>query len=386
MTFKHGRYWWTWIPTSRGTSVRRSLKTTNKVRADQIERMIASWKDQARWELLDAIASKSLSVDRAFIAYQHAQPDALVAELAAEQAAKESAAAAGPSAQSFIERWATWLAGQGRRPQTVEAYVRQVRAVLGETDVTLSQLTRQWLRGQIANVGVKQTNRYRSAVSAFCAWLVDEDRLERNPVRDIRRIAESAPRDRHLLREDALKLLDALPAPYRALHALMAGTGMEISAALAVRYGDIDRAKRTVRARGTKRRHRDRTVMFFNRWLPEWERFTAHLDETPGVGNALVFPDIDRDLSYRKLIEACGQSITDYTQHDWRHTYAVQGVKDRMPFYIIAHQLGHANETMVRQVYGKFRSAGDDLAAWAESQVTFDVTFGEASRSAAKGR
>lgn len=375
MTFRHGRYWWTRIPTSRGPWVRRSLKTENKTLAEQLERMIASWRDQARWDLLDPLATGELPVSRAFAAYQRAGADDLVRELAEERRLATQAANDGPDLVVLIDRWSTWLKKQGKREDTVTAYARQVRALLGDGPVRVHELTRPWIRERIASLPVKQTNRYRSALSAYCTWLVDEDILARNPVRDVRRIAEAAPRDRHLARAEILKVLDALPAPYRALNALMAGTGMEISAALSLRYGDIDRKRRTVRARGTKRRHRDRTVKFFARWTEEWNRFVEHLDANPGVGDALVFPGIHRRRAYQVLVEACeAVEISDYTQHDWRHTYAVQGVRDRMPDHLIAHQLGHANVLMVQLVYGRYRVSDEDLEAWNALDVTSSVT------------
>lgn len=381
MTFKHGKYWWTRIPTSRGRAVRRSLQTTVRARAEQIERMIASWRDQARWTLLDALASGELTMARAFDAYQTTGAEALTAQLVKERAAGEDLV---PRVRAWID---ALTARGGHRADTLTAYKRQALAVLGDGPVFASTLTKAWIRDRLANVGVTQTNRYRSALSAFCTWLVDEDLLERNPVEDVRRKAESAPRDRHLTRDETLTLLDALPAPFRALNALMSGTGMEISAALAVRYGDVDRARMSVRARGTKRRHRDRTVKFFARWRPEWERFVAHLDENPGVGDALVFPGIHRRRAYQELVDACaadGVKISDYRQHDWRHTYAVQAVRDRMPDHLIAHQLGHANTLMVQLVYGKFRVTGEDFDAWAETDFGASVVTPSDTRTTLK--
>lgn len=368
MTFRNGRYWWTRIPTSRGVSVRRSLRTANKARADQLARMIGSWRDQARWVLLDALACGELSLDRAFDAYQSAAVDRLVSEIVRVRDA-------GALVVPLVAAWeASLIAGGQLRPATLAAYVRQVRALVGPEPVRVRELTREWIRARLAALRaggvVTQTNRYHSALSVFCRWLVDEGHLERSPMLEVPRRAESAPRDRHLSREDALRVLAALPEPFRAMHAVMSGTGMEVSAVCALRYRDIDRERRALRARGTKRRHRDRTVRFFPRWEAEWDLLERHLAAHPGVGDALVFAGQDRYASYAALMAACAAlAIADYRQHDWRHTYTVQAIRDRMPDHLIAHQLGHANTLMVQTVYGRFRVTAEDLDAWTREQA-----------------
>ncbi|HVT38751.1 MAG TPA: tyrosine-type recombinase/integrase [Gemmatimonadaceae bacterium] len=75
---------------------------------------------------------------------------------------------------------------------------------------------------------------------------------------------------------------------------------------------------------------------------------------------------------------ACkAKGIAHYRQHDWRHTYAVQAVRQGMPLPLIAKQLGHANTIMVQRVYGRFLPEASDYAAYAAKsaeRVTIPVT------------
>ena len=61
----------------------------------------------------------------------------------------------------------------------------------------------------------------------FAKWLVEREVLETNPVRDVKSAKPNPARMVWLERKDPKRRIDALPEPYKALEALMAGTGME---------------------------------------------------------------------------------------------------------------------------------------------------------------
>ena len=51
---------------------------------------------------------------------------------------------------------------------------------------------------------------------------------------------------------------------------------------------------------------------------------------------------------------------TDYRCHDWRHTYAVQALRDGESPQVVAHQLGHKTAATVHAVYGRYVPIASD--------------------------
>jgi integrase len=50
------------------------------------------------------------------------------------------------------------------------------------------------------------------------------------------------------------------------------------------------------------------------------------------------------------------------TLHDWRHTYAVNSLRDGMKPTTVARQLGHRDASLVHRVYGRFIVDARDYA------------------------
>lgn len=65
--------------------------------------------------------------------------------------------------------------------------------------------------------------------------------------------AAGKPRIHYLETEEAVKLADAQPEPYRSFSALLAGTGIEVSVALNLRRRDVDVKNREILRRARKR-------------------------------------------------------------------------------------------------------------------------------------
>ena len=108
----------------------------------------------------------------------------------------------------------------------------------------------------------------------------------------------------------------------------------------------------SVRAPGTKRINRNRSIYITEPWC--WEIFGAWLHQQPALPGAPVFT-IGYDGAAAALKRALDAAeIDDYKPHDWRHTYAVQALRDGLAAQTVAHQLGHKDATMVLKVYGRF--------------------------------
>lgn len=209
-------------------------------------------------------------------------------------------------------------------------------------------------------------NRYRAALSVFAKWLVERELLETNPVRDV---AASAVKRRSItfLEPGQVKtLVDALPAPYRAFEALVAGTGMEYSAAAQVRRRDVDFQTRIVFASGLKTEYRTRYVEVTEDWA--WQIIEAHAKTV--APNGLLFPEIREDAPLNAHDEAAKVlGLPRTTLHQHRHSYAVMHLKRGCDHQWLKNQLGHAPQsTLIYTTYGLYIKAAKLTAEQAKRQ------------------
>ena len=140
----------------------------------------------------------------------------------------------------------------------------------------------------------------------------------------------------------------------------MHGSGVEVSAALAIKRRDVDFQRSEVRAHGTKTKSRDRIAA-----VEPWAMTYLRRHSRRLLPNADVFPGLNRWTVSDKHRAACDTlEIEDYQLRDARHTYAVRAVRAGAPFEAVAQQLGHVDTTMVVRVYARFKPTSDDLHDW----------------------
>jgi integrase len=355
--FLRGNVWWARIPRVGHSAIQRTLGVVGKENRDRAVEVcdFLGWlrKRQDAW-LLDQMALGKVEVTPAYRAYLENRLPEFVVEL--------RDGIADVDLEPMLALWQKELTRQKKPSAATRAkYLKQVRTLIPDGQpFKRSQFTRQTIRAWLGGLKVGQTNRFRAALSSFAKFLVMEDVLALNPVVQVPMAAESRPRTLHLDQGQAKRLLDALPAPYKAFHALMLCTGMEFAAAVAVRPEDV--GDRQVFAAGTKRSHRRRTVGVYDRWLWAWDLFRH--DAPPFEEGRPIFAKVNRWTSHDALKRALAVASLDpdYTTHDHRHTWAVQAIKDRLPLPMIASNLGHRDSAMLLKVYGQFAPTGADFA------------------------
>lgn len=351
--YKRGRTFTIRVPTRSGV-IARTAGTGHKPLVREMEKMLEVLGPRGRrdWELLDAVADGRLTVAQLHDAYSRQDLDGLRARLSDVDLA------------ALIPDWQRALCSTvAEKGGTPERYLVHVRSLMPEgVPFPRSRFTFQVLTDWLAEraVGPSTKRRYHAAMSSFSQYLVKRGVIPRNPMRDVDAPSAAAPRMRYLDQSDVLRLIEAQREPYRTLSALLHGTGLEVSVALALKCRDIDPSRREIRARGTKTHARDRIAKVAS-WA--WSFIDARIALlTP---NALLFPGINRWTASDEHRAACAAlGIEDYTQRDGRHTYAVRAVRAGAPFEVVASQLGHANIGMVVKVYGRFRPSEAEMTRW----------------------
>lgn len=369
--YLRGNVWWARVPRIGEAPVPRSLGVTGKDNRDAaLARCdFLRWlRDRQEAWLLDQLAGGA-SIPKAFRAYVENRLPAFIAEL--RDGAQDV------DLEPLVGAWQKELTRQ-RRPnaETRAKYLRQVRTLIPEGQPFLvSRFTKLQIMDWLAGLKVGQPNRYRAALSSFAKFLMLRDVLTVNPVTLVPMARESEPRTLHLSQDEVERLLAGLQeypeGPWNSPpHALMLATGMEVSAALAVRPQDVH--DRQVYAAGTKRAHRRRMVGIYDRWVWVYQAalvgmFMDSKTVFPRVTVASLYKSLRWALNYRPK---GGRSLVDdrpelakYTTHDHRHTWAVQAIRDRIPRPMISHNLGHRDSAMLDKVYGRFIPTGADFAS-----------------------
>lgn len=345
--FRRKRAWWDRVPRKDGVRVQVPLGTRDERLARDISRMLDNLADPIRdFDILDLIARKRVSPAEVWDAEREGTRGALKARLLAVQVVEEDI-----DLSPLVDTWCDELT-----IKTKEDYRVQVRTLIpADRRFPRSAFVRSAIKEWLA----KKPRNYRAAASGFARWLIEKDILDSNPVRLIRNKQASNGRTRHISLEEAEDLLAEMTNEDAALHAMMLGTGMEVSAALATTYADIDRQARNIHAKGTKAKHRDRVVHVTEDWC--WDILEAYLRARPGVGATPVFPE-DYQVIYRAFKKAVKKAeIIDYRIHDHRHTYAVWLLKRREKPELISHQLGHRDTSLLWKVYGRYVLTAEDF-------------------------
>lgn len=320
---------------SDGRSIVAGCGTDDLKTANAIARMVRDYRRRRDWRLLDLIVEGTVRLPQAFDAYDSGNIDNFIKALDA------------PDVAALLDDWK----GNAK-------YKTQVRCLVGQkmlaTDFTKARISK-FLSSLKVSPSTK--NRYRAAISVYAKWLVERDIIPHNPVKDVTGYKPIDSDPVWLEREQAKALIGALTNPYRALEALMAATGVEWQVTERLVARDIDWKEKTLHARGSKTKWRNRIVRATELWA--WDIFAEYArDFTP---NALIFEGISKYAALRKHRAASKLlNLPHTTLHDWRHTYAVLSLRAGYKPAVVAHQLGHHDSHLVLTRYGRFLPDASD--------------------------
>lgn len=335
----------------------RTLETDDADEANEIRDFLTRLRRQGRWPVLKLIINRTMKARTLYLADHDGVLQATIA-LRLEKTAAAERLAGEPDLDELLNEW--------KRSGANAKYIAQCRKLIPSgTRYPISKFTRGPVSKFLDGLKVKGAtkNRYRAALSRFCAFLVKREYLQSNFVRDIEGFGESRPRMVHYDEATSRAVIDGLENPFKALEALMCGTGIEWSAAVRVRPSDVSIESREVKARGTKTEWRNREVRFLDEYC--WRVFLIYRNTV--VGNSPMFGKLNPTeamKAHRAALKAV--SAEDSTLHDWRHTFAVREIAKGTPYRIIKHQLGHSpNSTLVERIYGASKPTSADYAALA---------------------
>ena len=315
--------------------------------ANAVEAMVHTLMRKRKWEVLTAVVDKQLALPDVFDAFERkhlAGVDALLETLNDTDLS--------PLVDTLLDN---------------EKYRAQVRRLIpANTPFPASQFTTPTVSAFLRTLTNGQTivrtpaspstrARHRAALSQFAKALIEAGHLTTNPVRDVATIKQPKRRITFLAAEQVQALVPRLSQPYRALEAIMAGTGMEWGAVSVLTRQDIDVETRVIHARGEKNEYRHRYVAVSEAWA--WAIILDYVKVF--LPTARLFDGVTAQTAlamHRRESKALGLPPT--TLHQLRHSFAVMHFQRGTDHQWIKNQLGHApDSTMLYKVYGVYINA-----------------------------
>jgi integrase len=319
--------------------------------------MIETLADQRRWDVLEAIDAKRVTVPEAWDAYCMNGIDALMQRASAVNLAH------------LVE---PWLASLHHTPRTVSAYRTKIETLI--PDVLLaSDVSEGWVVDRITAIPHTGTTKgmYLAVLTLFLDYAVAHRAMPTNPARNkalVKRPRPNPPRKTWKSAADDLRLVNAAPEPFRSYFALVHGTGAERDAALMMRRQDVNLTTWTVHIPGTKRLTRDRRGVPVDVWA---RPFVAALCAGK-LPDAPLFPGMRRTLlnyAHRAAREAV--QLDGYFLRDARHSFAVRHLLAGTPLWKVSKWLGHSTVKTTAEVYTRFEldEALEMLGALAKAEA-----------------
>lgn len=174
------------------------------------------------------------------------------------------------------------------------------------------------------------------------------------------------PRDRHLTREEAKRLLESTPSPHMQLFAMLAlATAGRATALLELEWDRVDFDRNLIDLRTAEQNAiKRRTVIPINASLREMLLTAKAGALTPYVIEWAGGPVLSVKKAFKRAAERAG--LEDVTPHTLRHTAAVWMAEAGIPMSVIAQYLGHADSRTTERIYARYspgylRQASDAL-------------------------
>lgn len=298
-----GKFYAVWTDAN-GTTQRASLRTADK---DEAERRIVDF----RRDMAAPVGSTVGDYVAAYLAYKDGRVSDIVRLRGAWENAKGTFGVLRPDQIT---------------PELCEEYIESRRA-MGRSDGTI----------------LKEINVIRQAMN----W---------SKITSARFEAPSAPppRDRHLTKEEARRLLDACKQPHVRLYVYLAlHTAARRGAILSLTWDRVDLERETIDLRivGEANRKRRATVPITVQLKAELIA-AKEAAQTPYVIEYAGERVMNIKKGFAGAVARAG--LEDVTPHDLRHTAAVWMAEDGVSFEEIAQYLGHSSPRITYQVYARF--------------------------------
>jgi integrase len=365
--------------------------THDKKLAQRIEHMWSELADRYRaWDLLEPVIAAPKKISALYDAWEETDRNV--------EAMRRRFADVDLS--PVVEQWNDVYTTRVKADSAAHA-LKHVRWLIPtDTKTMTSAVTPEWLTDRLAAYpGKRNTQRkVHSSWTSFFDDCVARKIFGANPMNHVARPSRERPPIRFYDIEAVEQIVEWQPTPQRrALMAILYGSSMDVSPAVAIARGDFNPATKEVRGAGTKAHTRDRVLRIAD-WA--WPHVWAYIKTmTPQVklfdgltrsGASFWHRQTVRDGMFEptgaegvrggiaKLIQEPLKLGASYPLRYSRHHWAVRALRAGTPVAVVQRQLGHSSPTVTLDVYGQFLPDAADRAKWEEAATAYDITKREA--------
>lgn len=231
---------------------------------------------------------------------------------------------------------------------------------------TVGSVTTQDLRRFLAAqpVSKKTLYNYHIGLSVFFKWLLSENIISANPLtgiprpkpeqriiqpipeQHVRLILQAAERVTYQRNGKTITAFAKNRYRNRAIVLLLLDTGMRATELCTIKYKNLDLQNRSVKIIGKGRKER---VLYFSPTTAQavWKYDPGeHVYLFTGTGNN----HMSRSGLRHMLKNACMRAgVPAYSPHDFRHTFAVNFLRNHPNIYALQQMLGHSTLDMVKR-------------------------------------
>jgi integrase len=339
--------------------------TTDKAVAGRIEGMWAELAEsQENWDLLGRVLSGRMRITELYRLYHEQKKNPAAMRRLLTDVNLE------PLVDEFLAIYA-----RGVAPDTLAHVRAHIRALIPK-DVAFpaSLATVDYLTALVYGYEGKRNTlrKVHSDVSIFFAYCTETKGIfTANPMEAVKRPkAQKSPVQFYEL-DEVERIVGYQETPkLRALFALMYGTSIEVSVALALTRADIDAPRHEVRAAGTKAHNRDRVCRVADwAWPIVWGYAKHRTPATP------LWPDWNRwTVSdwHRETVKKL-ELPKAYPLKNSRHHWAVRAARAGTPIGVIQNQLGHGSPMLTLSLYGRFLPSASDRQKWETAATEYET-------------
>lgn len=203
-------------------------------------------------------------------------------------------------------------------------------------------------------------NNKQSAISSFFSWLADEEYIDKDPTRKIKKIKVTKKKKKAFTADEMERMrIACTDIRNRALIEMLASTGCRVSELSSINLNDIDFIRKKVRIIGKGDKERtvfisDQAMIYLNRYLETRQDNNISLF----VSKRHPYDQLRKD-GIERIVRDLGRSCNVYAHpHKFRRTLCTQLIKRGMPLQDVAILLGHADINMTA---GTYYDASDDM-------------------------
>lgn len=196
-------------------------------------------------------------------------------------------------------------------------------------------------------------NNKRSSISSFFSWLADEEYIDKDPTRKVKKIKVTKKKKKAFTSDELERMrIACTDIRDRALIEMLACTGCRVSELSNINLNDIDFTRKKVRIVGKGDKERtvfisDTAMIYLNRYLE------TRQDNNVALFTSKRFPyDRLQKDGIERVVRDLGRMCNVYAHpHKFRRTLCTNLIMRGMPLQNVAILMGHADINMTANVY-----------------------------------